>query len=258
MARPIPFLLIAAMAVTILSGCGRVNVDQRLGAAVALAREGREADWKAALTEVEPCVNARPDDPTVTALHILCLERSGSPEKARAIARDAARVHPHHFLINYQAGRLLMAEDNHIDALGYLRTAHELRPDHLDCLVLLAACAGHQNVPEARDYYQQLIATDTFRNDYVPYNELGIWYVNQGRFPEAISSFSQASAKSDNHPLIYLNMAVTFDRYMKKPKLARRFYNKYLIATETRKGSDDPARAAQVSQRLRSLFAPEQ
>jgi tetratricopeptide (TPR) repeat protein len=234
----------------LLAGCGGTDVNAELGEALRLAELGDTESWKAASKKVETCIDAGRTEPDVLAFQVMCLQRSGQIDKAKATGRDLLRVSPENFTGNYLMGKMLTSEGNNIEALDYLRRAHELKPSDVDALVLLARCAGGQNVPEADKYYLALMTHEEFANSHLPYNELAIWYVQQGRYPEAMSYFSQALQKQGANPQIYLNMAVMQDKYFKKPKVARRFYTKFL----TEAGESYPEKTSQVRNRLRTLF----
>ena len=165
----------------------------------------------------------------------------------KAISQEASQV-PVSFLCQYLAGKILLETDASIDALKPLRRAHELEPDNVDCLTLLAICATKQNVPDAATCFEALLDS---KQDFLAANGMGVYCVNQGRYPEAMSWFSRASSMTDN-PGIYLNMGVLCDRYMKKPQLARRYYVKFMLDA----GERYPDKTAMVKSRLRHLFAP--
>ena len=233
-----------------LTGCGGVDVNQELSEALRLAELGDTDSWAAAAAKVEVCIEAGRTEPDILAFHVMCLQRSGDVEGAKAGARDVLQIAPDNFTANFLMGKMLSEEGNYLEALDYLRTAHELKPGDIDALVLVARCAGKQNVPEAEKYYQALMTHEEFASSHLPYNELAIWYVQQARYPEAMSYFSQALQKQGANPQIYLNMAVTQDKYFKKPLVARHLYNRFLAEA----GDEYPAKQRQVQNRLRTLF----
>lgn len=233
-------------------GCGRVDINGELKAAMRLAEAGDSDSWQQVQKKTERCLNAGADTPAVRELHILSLIRTGQLEKAQHKAQEAVQKYPDHFLLQYLLGNATYQRGKYIDALKPLRTAHRLNPENLNALILLADCARRQNIPDAVAYYNQLMTRQAFTGveRAVPLNELGVFYVQQGHYPEAMSQFSQAIHYSGNsNPLFYLNAAVMYDQYRRDTELARKFYIKFLLEAGT-KFSD---LTATVRNRLRQL-----
>ena len=233
----------------LLTGCGRVDPNKEFRAAVDLAKGGDVGSWEKALGRAESAMRAGGNSAALRGFYVLALYRTGQTDETITQARDAAREFPDSFLCQFMAGKVLLESGDAQAALEPLRRAHELEPDNGDCLVLLARCASTQNVPDAEAALEQLLEGN---QAHLAANQMGVFLVNQGRYPEAMSWFSRTSSMTEN-PGVYLNMAVLCDRYMKKPKLARRYYTKYLLEA----GDQFPAKGQLITGRLRQLFASE-
>jgi tetratricopeptide (TPR) repeat protein len=239
--------LVPAVAALVLAGCGRVDPNGEFQAAVELAKAGDGKSWEKAVARAESAMRAGGNTAALRGFHVLALYRSGKTDETVERARDAARDFPDSFLCQFLAGKILLESGDALAALGPLRQAYELEPDNQDCVVLLARCATMQNVPDAEAALEKLMDGN---QAHLAANEMGVFLVNQGRYPEAMSWFSRTSSMSDN-PSVYLNMAVLCDRYMKKPTLARRYYTKYMLET----GDRFPTKNQMITARLRQLFA---
>ena len=213
-----------------------------------MAKAGDGKSWVKAVDRAESALEAGGNSAALRGFYVLALYRANKKETALSQARAVVRDFPDSYLCQYLGGKILLEMDASIDALPPLRRAHELEPDNVNCLTLLAICAMRQNVNDAESCFEALLDS---KQDYLAANGMGVYFVNQGRYPESMSWFSRASTMTDN-PGIYLNMGVLCDRYMKKPQLARPYYVKFMLEAQDR----FPDKTALVKTRLRQLFTP--
>lgn len=242
-------LLTSCFLALLLTGCGKTDVNELLQRAASAAEQNTEEGWKEAQELLSTAIDKhKVDSNNARDLRLIALARSGDTDSAIKAAEAVLANDKDAFVPNYLLGALHIAAQRDQDAIPYLRTAHESRPDHSPTTVLYASCAGRLNLDEAEELYKTLIDSD-YQDPGHLHNELAAWYAKRQQYPFAMSSFSKAGDRSKQNPLVFLNMAIVADFHMKKPDVARSYYLNFLYHANKKY----PDRETRVRERLRVL-----
>jgi tetratricopeptide (TPR) repeat protein len=171
------------------------------------------------------------------------------------LARQVLKTYPDHFMTNSILGGLLFDMGKYTEAAAALNFAHDARPDHLDTLVLLTASSGMAGLDDAEPLYRHLLEDSAYRDTpkaFVPHNELAVWLIRKERYDDALDELVRAKELSENHPMIYLNLAILYDMHLNDPAKARGYYTKFLLVGEIKY----PEQGEAVRRRLRTLTVP--
>ncbi|MFT5128401.1 MAG: tetratricopeptide (TPR) repeat protein [Rhodothermales bacterium] len=237
---------------SLLTGCGKTDVAEVLKQASEATKLNTEEGWKDAHELLSDCIDDHAvETASVHDMQLVALMRSGDSEAAIKAAEAAVAADKTAFVPNYLLGALHIAAKRDQTAVPYLRTAHQARPDHDPTTLLYASCAGRLNLDEAEALYKSLAESDTYEDPGHLYNELAVWYANRQQYPQAMSYFSKAGERSQQNPLVFLNVAVVADFHMKKPAVARTYYLNFLYHANKKY----PDREERVRERLRVLSA---
>ncbi len=233
------------------AGCRRgVPVEEVFAQAVSIAEAGDTASWNEALAIMRQCMGRDPDDMRIRNFYVICLDRTGNKSEALQMALEYCQTDPGNFLLCYLIGKLYFDRKEFAEAVRYLRQVHNIRPDdHEDSLVLLAICAAELNLADGEEIFQRLAATEAFADSYLLFNDKAVWYLQNGKDQKAANAFTRAVQLSGRNPLVYLNMAIMFDHYHGKSKLALQNYRRFLKTAK----DNYPAKAFMVRSRLRAL-----
>ena len=234
--------------VVALAGCFPDSAQSYVQRAKESAAAG---DVYGAARFAEKAVELGFDHPKIKTLHAVYRYQSGETERSLAILKPVAREQNGNFQVQYFYGWFLSEEGRYAEALEPLRKAHGLVPDDADNLALLVRCTLEQNLlHEGRKYIAALRRLPSYKEEAVLDNALGILAVGHGRYEEAGRHFQKALQQQPGNVAILQNLAVLHDRYMRQPRLARRYYM-YCIAQAQQIGND--RKAAELQQRLRQL-----
>lgn len=232
--------------VVLLSACGGPgDVDTLLQTAT---EAGANADWKKAEKIASRALNHYPQDYRVQMLMAFVAEGkeigSGDMESAVAYARQAVTLQPRDYEANHLLGRLLMKrQTNPQDAILYLQRAADLDPAAFNNWALLAqAYERMRKYNEAMTIYLRLAADSVYGSNHAVYNELGRLYLHltaHDHAPEmaqrAAEMFQRAAslAPEGAGAMNFLNLARTYDYYLKDSKRALLFYRRFIAAAES-------------------------
>ncbi|GEM_PF-2641039 len=223
-------LLIFLVAALVLAGCGKLDPRELLTEALEAARHGDRQSWLTTRELLKTCRDEHGvNDPDVDALYVYALWRTDEQDQAIQVGRKLADSHPQAFAPQFILGKFYYGDKDYQNALTYLRQAHALQPEHVDCLLLYASCAGLLNLDNAGDLYEALDAHEQYRDTGTLSNERAVWHAGRGDTRGAFSHVAKALDLSDHHPLIWLNKARIADFYANKPSLARKFYRQFLL-----------------------------
>ena len=241
-------LTLASLLLALLfTGCGKTDVNEILSQAATAAEQKTADGWKEAHDLLsEALEDHEVDSSNARDLHLVALARTGDSEGAIKAAEAVLADDTDAFVANYLLGSLHIAAKRDQDAIPYLRTAHNLKPDHNPTTVLYATCAGRLNLDEAEELFTKLIESD-YQDPGHLHNELAVWYANRQQYPFAMSHFSKAG--NEENALVYLNMAIVADYHMKKADVARTYYLNFLYHAN----KEYPEREGRVRERLRVL-----
>jgi tetratricopeptide (TPR) repeat protein len=236
----------------VLAGCGKADVAELLKQASEASQLNSEDGWKDTHELLSTCIEDHAvETSSVHDMRLVALVRAGDTEAAAEAAEAAVAANKTDFVANYLLGAMHIAAKRDQDAIPYLRTAHEERPDHVHTNLLFATCAGRLNLDEAEDLYKSLAESEAYDDPGHLYNELAVWYANRQQYPQAMSYFSKAGERSQQNPLVFLNVAIVADLHMKKPDIARTYYLNFLYHANKKY----PDREGRVRARLRELSA---
>lgn len=234
----------------LLSGCGKTDVAKLLKQASEASKLNTGEGWQNTHTLLSTCIDDHGvETPSVHEMRLIALVRAGETEAAVKAAESAFAADKAAFIPNYLLGAMHVAAKRDQDAIPFLRTAHELSPSHAPTTILFASCAGRLNLDEAEELYKHLAESETYKDPGHLYNELAVWYANRQQYPQAMSYFSKAGERSQQNPLVFLNVAVVADYHMKKPDIARTYYLNFLYHANKKY----PDRETRVRERLRVL-----
>ena len=233
----------------VLCGCSQQSIPVLVSDALKLADIGDDGSWNKALVKLDQAIARGGDSQPLQMFYAIALERSDKAAAAIDIVEATQKDAPDSFLPNYLAGKLNYNAGNYRAAADYLQTAVALDDMHDEALMLYASAAARENLPEVPKLFARLQASDRFDDSYLLWNELAIWYMYQGNYIDAMSNFSKAIRYSNQHPSMYLNTAVMWDRYAGQYPLARRYYERYLKVV----GDHDAETVGHVEARLQQL-----
>lgn len=247
------YFLIAAGAFSLfLCGCfgERADFSVLMNKAAKYAEGGQ---WSKALEYSRQALERQPGNVEALVLNALAYENCGQENNALDEIAKAAELAPNSFFVQYTRGRMLFERGRYESCIAPLKNAMKLRPDSVDTAVLLARVSTIQkNMNDARYYYTILAKSNAFSKNPVPWSELGMIILLDANDPKkSIAYFNYAYKLAPSDPATVLNMAVLCDKYLKRNKEAKGFYQKYLTLTQ-RDSSLSSERAA-VEARIRSL-----
>lgn len=250
--KKVSVIIFAVFLTVILAGCpGKGNdADTLLQMSVREAKKGRNTD--ALMLAKEACM-VSPDNSEALLMRSVMAERCNDRQLALDSALQALRLVPNNFVALYTVGRLYSSgKDTATEAMEYLEKAHNLKPEDVNTLILLANLAVNLKSEKALEYLNKLGAVDSELVDtYEGKTLLGHAYAIRGKKREAAIAFGVADRKGKN-VLSNYNYAVAIDCiYGGKPSLAVSKYQIFLKQSE-----NDPALASlrrDVERRLRKL-----
>ena len=241
--------LAVCMCLVVLCGCSQQSIPELVSDALKLADTGDDGSWNKALDKLDQAIESGGDSLPLQMFYAIALERTDKAAAAIDVVEATQKDAPDSFLPNYLAGKLNYNAGNYRAAVGYLQNAVALDDTHDEALMLYASAAARENLPGVPELFAQLQAGNQFEDSYLLCNELAIWYMYQGNYIDAMSNFSKAIRRSNQHPSVYLNTAVMWDRYAGQYPLARRYYERYLKVA----GDHDAETVGHVEARLQQL-----
>ena len=243
------FLVPLSFSMGVLTGCGKIPTKNLVNEALSLAEAGGEKNWQKACDKLEICIERGLTNPNLFSLYSLCLDQIGDRNRAMEIGLTALKKDPDSFPLNYFIGKMYHRNKDFRTAFNHFSKCHHQRPTHIDTIFLMLSCAERLNPTLAINFYFKLKRMNGLGDSYLLYNGLGVCYTQKGELNQAMSTFSQALKLSNGHPLVYLNMAILCDQYMKKPKIAKQYYLEYL----NKIGDNFPKKKEKVVKRLKKI-----
>ena len=225
-------LLLAVFALAFLSGCGRtqeLSTQELLNHAL---KEASKGEWDVALGYLETATDREPDNVAALVFKAIALEGCDKYELALNVARKAAKISPKNFWAQYTLGRLYSKELGKMqDAVSPLLRALQLKPGDANTLLLLGRCSSALKLDSAIKYYKELSTKRQFKKRAELWNEMAIYYAERGQVNQAASCIVKAYKLAPSNPMIVLNFATFVDQYAKDPKMALKYYRKFLRLT---------------------------
>ena len=231
-------------------GCYKSTPEIQIKEVLSLAKAGGNKKWKKACRKLENCIKRGVTGSNLINLYVLSLDQAGNRPRAITVALQSLKQNPNDFLLNYFLGKMYCYDREFRTAIRYLGKCHNLRPKHIDTIILMLQCAEELNPTFALNLYLHLKTMKTFGNSYLLHNGLAVCYVQKGELFQAMSEFSTALKLSNGHPVVHLNMAILCDRYMNKPQIAKRHYLNYL----EKSGNKFPEKSKKIAKRLESII----
>ena len=190
-----------------------------------IAREADDNPWRNAIRDAEakgdaPALRQRAHDPDLARQPVITLDRLGytlikvgESDEAVALLRQAQRLHPHDFWINYNLAKAFNSSTlaQYDEAIRYLTAAVALRPDSPGANVELGfALARKGRIDEVFVYYDEAIRLDP--KGVVAYSIRGLaWYTKQA-YDKAIADFDKAIALDPKVAAAYIGRGNAWGR----------------------------------------------
>lgn len=250
-------LSLSVVGLLLLGGCSnKPSTTTLLREAAELTKKGDPASLQQAVERIESCRQRGDKSLVCQNLYTTCLLRAGRYDDAAKAAAATVQANSEDYLANYLAGKALCEKQQYAEALNYLHKAQAKRPDNRDATILAAVCAARANDPEAQTYFTQLAAMPEFKDRPELYNEIALWNIRRGDYRGGLEMLNKAKALPKVHPLIYLNLAVLYDKYtdLHLPDKARReMASRNYLAFKAQAGTSFPQEGREVQARLREL-----
>ena len=138
---------------------------------LAIANAADESEWRrtvrvalevgdmAKLTELAATDEARSQTPVLIAWLGAALRDGGETKASVSVLLDAQRETPGDFWLNYELSKSLAKHNEHVEGLGFARTAMGIRPESIGAsMALAAALSGGQRHEEAMILFRTVIA----------------------------------------------------------------------------------------------------
>lgn len=245
-------ILAAVFAVVLIGGCFGEKEDF---AALMTKAEKSASDgkWEEALEYSQDAVKCQPKNAEAIVLTALAYENLGKTNEALEEITKASALAPQAFFVQYTHGRMLFERARFESCIAPLKNALKLRPGNRDTLVLLARVSVIQKNMQEAKYYNALLTKDpVLAKKAAPWSEYGMVVLLDDRKPKAsLAYFNYAYRLEPSNPVTVLNMAVLYDRYLKNPRYAKAFYQKYLQLTQM--DSSLAQERAAVEKRIKAL-----
>jgi len=136
--------------------------------------------------------------------------KAGQHEKAERAFAQALKLDPRHVKSLLNWSRVLLETDRPDEALAKIETALGIDPESKDAHRLLGrARAELGQVEGAVEAYQHAIALD--ERDAWSMNNLGLLYINVGRFAEALPPLARATELRNDVPTFQNNLGVALE-----------------------------------------------
>lgn len=225
-----------------------ISVDELLEKSV---NAGAEGNWQQAKEYAKDAVKLDAGNADALVVYAISLNHCGQPEKAFDEARKAQKIGSDNFMAQYYLGKILFDNECYADCISPLKFALRLKPNSPEVLALLAKSSAELKLDEAFRYYNELRKLPQFAEAAEPYNELATLFIEKKQLPGAAKCLLKAYKLAPKNPTVVLNLAIFCDRNVKKPKTAKKYYEEYLMLTES--NSELIARREEVKARLLEL-----
>ena len=228
-----------------------VPANEMLSELIAMS-ESPGADWKFVKKKAYGIVKYYPEDPNARIIFALALEQCGQRNNALDQLKEAVKLDKENFFTNYSLGRLLLESDHPDEALGYLRTAENLRQGDENTVILLAKTTSLMGLyDESINCYARLFKAGRYCGKVEPLNEIALNLFRKGEYKKAESFLKHALKIDRNNPTIMLNLGILLDKYLDQPKTAKMAYQNYIQLTLRNSGLEK--KRARISERMAEL-----
>ena len=219
-------------AVFLLAACGEKEVPADVLLADSLS-EAAKGNWEKS-AEFSSAVLAK-DKNNVHALILqaLAMHNTDRLQEAMENISAAVKLAPADFQAQYLLGFFAYKAGRYKEAVRPLTMAHNLKPDDLNTLILLAQTHYTQkNDRLAISFYKKLALHPKYKNSALPVNALGILHARSN--PVLAERYFQEAVRRtqiQGHPLTTLNRAIFYEGRRNK-KLAQTLYRKFISETK--------------------------
>lgn len=185
-------------------------------------------DWNAARRLAEDVLKNDKNNVNALLLSALAQSNLGNTKNALDHALLAATVAKDSFLCQYVKGMLLYRDSKYSLAIPPLQEALRLRPEEINTLVLLSKSTyALKKYDAAAGYFARIARNSRYRHDPLPWNGIGVCMTHSSP-ARALPYFQVALRIAPEEALTSFNMAVLYDRYLRKQPLAIRSYERFL------------------------------
>jgi tetratricopeptide (TPR) repeat protein len=221
------FFVLIVCGVVGCSGSNDVNSMLKLSMQQAMAGQ-----WKNSLNLAEDVLAEDKTNIDALLLRAVAADNLDQHDVAIDSALQAVKINPDNFVALYTIGRLYSKENMRLsDAISYLEKAHNLNPNDINTLILLANNSIKLKSAKSRIYLSKLSSLDgAYASDALYLNMLGCANIFNNNLKEAGKNIVAAynCDKLVKDPIITYNLAVLFDSYYKRSQNAVGYYNKFL------------------------------
>jgi tetratricopeptide (TPR) repeat protein len=141
----------------------------------------------------------------------LSASKSGDPAKAETAFNAALSIDPKHVKSMANLSRVLIEEKRYDDALGVLARAEGIEPNSADTHRLLGrANAALGKTGDAVNAYRRAITLDD--KDAWSMNNLGLLFIEESRYEEALPLLARAVQLNKDVPLFSNNLGMALER----------------------------------------------
>ena len=246
--------LVAALVLTVVSGCRKTAVGECVKNGVAAADRN---DWKTALKFAEKGLESEPRNIDALLLKAISAQRCRQPEAAYAAAAKAVEIEPKNFFAQYILGCACVDCGNRqAEAKRAFQAALKLRendPCTLVALCNLTAETGDRDLLK----YLKLLERNSIKSiteSAAFHNQKGVALLRVGDRDNALREFNAAQRMDWKDSNIIYNAACGYDNYRltaKNRQSVRAIYERYLKLTVNDK-SAEPTRIL-VQRRVKEL-----
>ena len=188
-----------------------------------LYRRAIDASRLPALTSMDEAIGwfnaALEVDPDYAAAHAgMCAEYIGGyPEtvdpafiaKAESACARALELNPNLDIVHTALGNLYTATGRHVDAMAEYRRALTSNPNDVAALMGIGEIYGLQQQPDkAEQNFRRAIGVQP--GDWDPYNALGLFLFNSGRYKEAAEQYEVVVALDRSNMVGYSNLGTSY------------------------------------------------
>ena len=245
--------------------CAKVDVAKALEERKAAAEDGQ---WEQVHNNLKEVIDSNKVDKELEgadrlyAFYIQSKMHLGKMEEALVTAEDAYKKFPQNQRINYLLGKLYYEKGERLTgverkeyigmSVAFLETAHKMNPEDINCMTLLLNASLEADSPQTLKWYEEASTMAAFKEDSAFYNQWGKAYSSRNMHPEALNKYIKSIGLNESNAVAYLNAGITYDKHMRYPKVARKYYIKYLQVLRLN-NDDNIATRKKVQGRLREL-----
>ena len=226
--------LVGGVALLVAAGC--MNVAKKMQEAETAYKTGQ---YQRAYEITAKVLKKDKQNLSALVMNGWSLHQLQKDSDAGPVLAQAASLGVTDFAAQYFYGQYLVDNGDFSTAMTPLRQAFKInadagKPQPEALLVLLSRSCMEQNLPEGTQYLQMLRRFADMRDSPSLYNNLGILWNNQRKYPLAQKAFEEAWTKDPQNIIAPQNLAVIYD-LQKNTKQALRHY-KFCYAQANKAG----------------------